>query len=124
MEMLLTFVLTLLVLLGLLFALKFGRTPTYRPERKQVLQMLELLAEGHLSQQQWDLFIGMPIQHDPELELIRLDCYLIQEGDDEHPPAAEGLGDYLFDRAARARFAEVEEKLRVMIKTQPIVREF
>ena len=124
MELLPVFVITLLFSLGLVLALSFGKVPTYRPERDQVVQLLQGLLEGTISASQWDLFIGMPIQHDELLEAVRVKCVTLHEGLDGSDPAREGIDGYIYDRAGRERIAKILDDLHSIIRESPITREF
>lgn len=124
MELLLVFVITLIFSLGLVFALSFGKVPTYRPSRDQVVALLEGLLNGSATHSQWDLFIGMPIQHDEALEAVRVNCVILHEGLDGSDPAREGIDGYIYDRAGREKIAKILEDLRLVIEKSPITREF
>lgn len=123
-EFLIAFVVSLLLIGGLVLALVYGRAPTWRPDRRKVLTLMQQLQTGEARRDEWEMLIGMPILHDPELETIRRQCVAIHEGDGEHPPAGEGLGDYLYDRAGRQRLAEVQKALEQLIADEPYYRDF
>ncbi len=124
MEFIAAFVVTLLVLCLMALALHFGRSPMYRPSRPEVLELLQGVVEGSTSRERWDLFIGLPMHHDPELEAIRRRCLALQEGDDDEYAAGEGLDGYLFDRDGRERMARIVADLRHLIDREPIYRKF
>ncbi|ANG64478.1 hypothetical protein A8C75_19720 [Marinobacterium aestuarii] len=105
-------------------ALYFGRAPTYRPSRAEILALLQGVLEGTTTWQRWDLYVGMPMRHDPELEAIRLRCLVLQEGDDNEPAAGEGIDGYLFDRAGRERLRSIVDDLTDLIAKDPVYREF
>ncbi|GGO86521.1 hypothetical protein GCM10011348_37530 [Marinobacterium nitratireducens] len=124
MEFVAAFFVTLLVLCLTAAALHFGRSPTYRPSRQEVLALLQGVLEGSTTRERWDLFIGLPMHHDPELEAIRLRCLTLQEGDDDEAAAGEGLDGYLFDRDGRERMAAILADLRQLIEREPVYRKF
>lgn len=124
MELVPVFLVTLLVSLGLVLALSFGKPPTYRPSREQVVELLEAVVAGTARPSHWDLFIGMPIQHDAALEAVRVECVTLHEGLDGSAPAREGLDGYIYDRAGRARIADILQNLRRVIEKTPVMREF
>lgn len=124
MEFIAAFVVSMLVLGLMAVALHFGRSPTYRPSRPEILELLQGVLDGVTSRQRWELFIGLPIIHDSELEQIRRRCLILQEGDDDEPAAGEGLDGYLFDRAGRARLTRIVEDLRTLIAHEPVFRQF
>ena len=78
-DFLVVFVVTFLVIGGVTIALIFGRTPVYRPDIDTVQGTLTNLLDGQLLDTEWDFFLTMPIQHDPELEKIRLSCFEVRE---------------------------------------------
>lgn len=124
MTFLAAFAITLVLLCLMAVALYFGRAPTYRPSRPEVLELLQGVLQGTTSRQRWDLFVGLPLRHDPELELIRLRCVVLQEGDEHEPAAGEGVDSYLFDRAGRARLGKIVEDLQALIAKDPVYRQF
>ena len=124
MELLPVFLITLLFSLGLVLALTFGKAPTYRPSRDQIVALLESVLAGTARQGHWDLFIGMPIQHDEALEAVRVQCVILHEGLDGSNPAQEGLDGYIYDRAGRERIASILQNLRDVIEKSPVIREF
>lgn len=124
MEFIAAFAVTLLVLCLMAAALHFGRSPTYRPSRQDIQRLLLGVLEGSTTREQWDLFVGLPIHHDPELEAIRHRCVALQEGDDDLPAAGEGLDGYLFDRAGRERLAAIIADLKQLIAREPVYRKF
>ncbi|EXJ09416.1 MULTISPECIES: hypothetical protein [Nitrincola] len=105
-------------------ALAFGRSPSYRPDRGYVLKLLRGIQDGTTEAHVWDMFIGYPIGHDPELELLRREIVAIHEGDEKHPPAPSGINDFIYDRETRKRLLVIEQKLETLIESQPIIRDF
>ncbi len=124
MELLLTIFLTALVLGALVWVLSRSRLSSYRPSRPQVVRLLQQVIAGEASQQAWDLFIGYPVLHDPELEKIRRRCVMLTEGNDEHPPYPAGLGSYLFNRAGRQQVEDILQELQQLIADEPFQRDF
>lgn len=123
-EFIIAFLVSLLLIGGLVVALIWGRAPAWRPDRRQVLALMQRLQSGEARRDEWEMFVGLPVLHDPELETIRRQCVAIHEGDDTHPPAGDGLEPYLYDRAARARLAEVQADLEKLIENEPYFRRF
>jgi hypothetical protein len=79
MTFLLTFLFTFaVVLLVLLVFYKLG-VPVYRIESSNVVCLLELVMAGEATDRDWDVFIGVPIPYDPDLDEIRLLCADITE---------------------------------------------
>jgi hypothetical protein len=124
MELVLIFVITLLVTLSLVLALLFGKAPTYRPSRDRVVSLLESVLSGEAQPSQWDLFLGMPIQHDALLEQARVRAVILHEGLDGVARAREGIDGYIYDRAGREQIAEILLELKFAIQNEPVTREF
>jgi len=66
------------VFVVLLIFLKFG-VPVYRVERSNIICLLKLVMAGEATDNDWNVFIGVPIRHDPELDEIRCLCADITE---------------------------------------------
>ncbi|WP_207062374.1 hypothetical protein [Motiliproteus sp. SC1-56] len=124
MELLVTFLLSLALIAGVLWVLTRSRAPAYRPTRQQVLALLDGVQDKGTSSEQWDMFVSLPIHHDPPLDAIRRRCVALSEGDAERAPARSGIGGYLFDREGRAQVAACAEALRQLIASEPAQREF
>lgn len=122
MEFVAVFLVTLLLLAGLVAALMFGRTPSYRPDRGEVLSLLNAVAEGRADADRWYLFLSIPVTHDPELESIRRACVVVDEGDEDHEPALSGLN--IYDLKGRERIRRIADELEEMIGSEPGFREF
>lgn len=74
MELLITILLTFLLLAAVMWLLTRVRTPRYRLERANVEKLLELVLAGRAREQDWSVFTGIPIRHDPQLEAVRQAC--------------------------------------------------
>lgn len=123
-EFLIVFLVSLLLISGLVAALIWGRVPVWRPDRRNVLDLMQRVQTGTARRDEWEMFVGLPLLHDPELEEIRRRCVVIHEGDEHNPPASDGLDPYLYDRASRARLAEVQAELEQLIAREPFYRRF
>lgn len=124
MEFLLTLLISLILVTGTVLVLCRGHAPVWRPERKAVLELMQRVQTGEARHEEWAMFIGVAIMHDPELEAIRQRCVVLHEGDEEHPPAREGLAPYLYDREARERLARIQSELEQLIAAEPFYRCF
>ena len=123
-EILITFVFSLLVIGLLGWVVARNPRSRYRPTRAEVVTLLQAVIDGEASQTQWDLFIGYPLYHDPELEQIRLRCMALTQGDPDTEPMGSGIGAYLFNRAGREQLAEVLAELKQLIADEPYQRDF
>ncbi|GIX30885.1 MAG: hypothetical protein KatS3mg124_1357 [Porticoccaceae bacterium] len=78
-----TFLATLLFTFAVLFGalLFFWRrgAPVYRVERVNVVRLLELVLAGRAREQDWQVFLGWPIRHDPALAEVQRRCAEIAE---------------------------------------------
>ena len=124
MEIIPIFLVTLLIIGGLGLALFFGKAPTHRPSRQEILTLLRGVEDGTTRREAWDLFIGYPLSYDPELETIRQQCVVLEEGDDENPPMMEGLDNHIYGREGREKVARIADQLEKLIEKEPKYREF
>lgn len=79
MNFLLTLFLTFLfVLFTIIFFIKIA-PPVYRLEKNNIVALLNLVIEGKATENDWEVFLGVPIRHNDELESVRLRCSEISE---------------------------------------------
>jgi len=124
MEFILVFVLSFFVLFAVAIAFALGRPPAYRPARADIAKLLLDVIDNRATIERWEMFLSLPINHDPELEEIREQCLLIAQGNEYSPPSGEGLEGAIFDRRGMARIKEVANKLEVLIKSEGVSRFF
>jgi len=124
MEILVVFLVTLVVLVGVVLALAFGRAPTYRPERKDTLRLVREVVAGTATEEAWNLFLSLPVLHDPLLEQLREDCVEIDEGSEDKAPCSAGLNGYIYGQEGRERLAELADRLEAAIAKEPVTRDF
>lgn len=72
--MLTTFLGALLVVTICFVAFIWLGSPFYRLEPVNVRALLTLLLQGEATESDWDVFAGVPIRHNPQLEEIRHRC--------------------------------------------------
>lgn len=77
--MLATIVLSVLVFAVVVGLLLWVRTPTYRIDRSNVIELLQMVVDGRASENDWRVFVSIPLRHDLYLEQIRLQCMDIEE---------------------------------------------
>ncbi|MFT7300133.1 MAG: hypothetical protein ACI89Z_000587 [Porticoccus sp.] len=79
MNFLLTFFFTFIFVA--LFILAFVRigTPVYRLDKQNLVTLLTLVVAGRATENDWQVFLGMPIRHNEKLEAIRRRCDDINE---------------------------------------------
>jgi hypothetical protein len=73
-ELLATLLLTFFFLLGLFFLFVRLRKPLYQLENTNLICLFEMVLTDKAAQQDWDVFLEMPIRHDVALEKIRSRC--------------------------------------------------
>lgn len=88
--------------------LMWVRTPHYRLQPEQVIQLLEWVLLGQATENDWQVFCGIPIQHDEFLESIRLQCLEI----DEKYFISEGRSGYLLKLQGREEIQILLDTLR------------
>lgn len=124
MEFILVFVISFFILSAVAIAFALGRPPTYRPSRKEIAQLLLDVIEKKASTERWEMFLSLPINHDPELEEIREQCLIIAYGDENSGPSGEGIDGGIFDRRGNSRVQEVLNRLTRLIKAEPVSKTF
>ncbi|WP_036525105.1 hypothetical protein [Nitrincola sp. A-D6] len=124
MDFVIVFIVSAFFLMLIGVAMAFGRSPAYRPDRQYVLKLMKGVADRTTSEQAWDMLIGYPISHDPELEDIRRQIVDIHEGNADIPAARQGINGYIYDRESRQRLHKVIDQLEKLIEESPVIREF
>ena len=124
MEFFVVFIVSLVVLTGVALALSFGKPPAYRPNREKIYRLLSDVLEKTATAEEWELFLSLPISHDPELELLRQDCVVIAYGDYDVEPAKAGINGAIFDKRGFARLQEVRNRLDKLMQSEPLSRWF
>ena len=124
MEFLIVFCVSLVVLLFLALALFFGKPPTYRPNRTEILSLLDEVLLDNPVHDAWQLFLSLPINHDPDLDEIRLACVLIDEGVDGLSGATEGISGGLYGKEGLEQIKVVRDRLERLIDDEPVSKLF
>jgi hypothetical protein len=123
-EILVTFVISLVVIGALAWVMARGQRSRYQPTRTDIVALLQSVLDGSARRDQWLRFIGYPLYYDPGLELIRLRCMALSDGDPDTEPMASGIGGYLFNKKGRQQLAEVLAQLQQLIADEPFQRDF
>lgn len=124
MEFLLVFAITFIVLIGAALAFTLGRPPAYRPTRSQIMQLLVDVQEKKASVERWELFLSLPISHDPDLEKIRAMCVVVAFGDGADSAAQAGVNGALYDKEGMQRIRAIAVKLHKLIQAEPVSKWF
>src|SRR5690554_6504332 len=77
--MLTTMALSVLVIVLVAGLFLWVRSPTYRIDRNNVIELLQLVVDGRASENDWRVFVSIPLRHDLYLEQIRQQCMDIEE---------------------------------------------
>ncbi|MCX4029014.1 hypothetical protein H0A36_05220 [Endozoicomonas sp. SM1973] len=68
------------ILIGCIVLLLLNvRTPRYRIERARVKTLFFDIVNGEASEEDWQVFISIPIYNDAQLETIRIRCLQLDE---------------------------------------------
>ena len=78
---LITILLTSLIIAGIVLVLLKVRTPRYRVERAQAKTLLYDIVNGKATEEDWQVFINIPVYNDEELEAIRQRCLQLDESE-------------------------------------------
>lgn len=76
---LLTFLLTLMVVGAAVWVFVRVGTPVYRLEPGNLISLFELVLAGEATENDWQVFIGIPLRHNPLLRDMQTRCELLTE---------------------------------------------
>ena len=124
MEFFLVFLVSFIVLVAVALSFAFGKPPAYRPTRHEIFQLLVDVQNNNASIEAWEMFLSLPINHDPELEKVREACILVAFGDEVTPPAGEGLAGSIFDKEGMLRIRSIAVTLKSLLDSQPTSKTF
>ena len=79
MNFFITLILSFALIFTALLVFRYIGLPVYRVEPINVKVLLESVLEGQATEADWDVFIGMTIRHNPDLDEIRLQCAMLAE---------------------------------------------
>ncbi|UTW46276.1 hypothetical protein KFE80_05155 [bacterium SCSIO 12696] len=102
----LTLLFTLLFIAVTLWVFVRVGTPVYRVQLSNVVTLLQMVIAGTATDSDWDVFIGVPIQHDTKLEAVRQRCAELTETE-----YIGGTG-MLFTEQGLAEIAAILDSLR------------
>ena len=124
MDFIVVFLVTLFLLLLLVASMLFGRTPTYRPDKKSAYLLIAALCDGKSDDERWLLFISIPIVHDPDLEKIRALCYELELQAENNSEVCFGAGIFRYNSVGMEYLEQIREKLKALIDNEPTYRYF
>lgn len=79
MDYLIVVILSFLIIGAVVIILSRVRTPRYRLARENVITLLKMVLDGTATENDWNVFVGIPIRYNPELENIRRRCMAIEK---------------------------------------------
>ena len=77
MDFIITVGLSFALILVALLVFRYVGLPVYRIEAINIKTLLESVLNQTATEADWDVFIGMPIRHNPELDDIRVECAML-----------------------------------------------
>ena len=90
--------------------------PVYRIEAINIKRLLESVLAETATEDDWDVFTGMPIHHNPELDDIRVQCAMLALTE---MTVRRGL--IVFTDTGRA---QIEEQLKILNKQKFSINKF
>jgi hypothetical protein len=77
MDFIITVGLSFALILVALLVFRFVGLPVYRIEAINIKRLLESVLDETATDDDWDVFVGMPIHHNSELDDIRVQCAML-----------------------------------------------
>lgn len=81
---LLVFAVCMVVFGAMLASLLYSRTPRYRTEPRDLIELFDMALNDQLDDTQWNVVVGYPIRHDEYLEGIRRRAHRLMEEHGHH----------------------------------------
>ena len=78
MEFLITVALSFILIVIALLGFRYIGAPVYRVEAINVERLIEAILAGNATIADWDIFTGIVIGHNPELDKIRIQCAMLE----------------------------------------------
>lgn len=105
-----TVLLSFVILVIALVLFRYGGVPVYQVRAVNVQAILELAISGQATQSDWDVFIGIPIRQDAELDQIRYECAMLTDD------ITERQGKLVFSQSSRQKLTELLEQVKAKIE--------
>ena len=103
------FIVCLLVISAMVLILLFSRTPRYRTEPAQLLELFDKALANQVGETEWNVVLSYPIRHDDYLNGVRRRAqYLMQE---HGRPWQIAQGKPLLDKTGREELAALRQHL-------------
>ena len=106
MDFIITVALTFIVVILALVVFRYAGAPVYRVEAPNIERLLESVLAQTATTADWDVFVGIPIHHDPELDKIRVQCAMLETSE-----MTEQRGRVIFSAAGRSELQQILNQL-------------
>lgn len=77
MDFIITVGLSFALILVALLVFRYVGLPVYRIEAINIKRLLESVLNENATEDDWNVFVGMPIHHNPQLDDIRVQCAML-----------------------------------------------
>jgi|TARA_B110000046_G_C13000914_1_gene402094 hypothetical protein len=104
-----TVVLTLILVILALLLFRYVGLPVYRIEALNVERLLESVLAQTATTVDWDVFTGMPIHHNPDLDKIRMQCVMLAASE-----MTERRGRIIFSAAGSLELQQILNQLNAL----------
>ena len=105
-----TVLLSFFILLIALVLFRFVGVPVYQVRADNVQAFLKLAISGQATPSDWDVFIGIPIRHDLELDKIRCECAMLAD------EITERQGKLVFSESSRQTLTHLLQQVELHIE--------
>lgn len=105
-----TVLLSFVIIVIVLVLFRYVGVPVYQVRSDNVQAILELAISGQATQSDWDVFIGIPIRQDIELDQIRYECAMLSDD------ITERQGKLVFSQSSRQKLTELLEQVKAKIE--------
>ena len=78
MDFIITIGLAFVLILVALLVFRYVGLPVYRLEAINIKRLLESVLDETATEDDWNVFVGIPIHHNPELDEIRVECAMLE----------------------------------------------
>jgi hypothetical protein len=108
---LLTVFLSFIIILVALLVFRYISPPVYRVEAINIKRLLESALDSDVTSADWDVFIEIPIRHDPQLDEIRRECAMLTASE-----ISERQGMMIFSATARQKLMDFHKQVNQKIE--------
>ena len=105
-----TVLLSFLILVIALVLFSFVGVPVYQVRAVNVQAFLKLAISGQATVSDWDVFIGIPIRHNAELDKIRCECAMLAD------EITERQGKLVFSESSRQTLTHLLQQVELIIE--------